>query len=248
MIYIETGSTDPAYNLAYEQHAFDIISRDDDVFMLWQNSDSVIVGIHQNTFEEVNIEFLEANNIPAVRRLSGGGAVFHDMGNLNYTFITHMADYDIPEYAVSCEPISNALVAMGLPIKFIGRNDMLINGMKFSGNARYFSDGRLMHHGTIMFDVNLEKMENALVVSKEKLESKGIKSVRARVTNLSNYLDISFSEFRERIKEFIIGEIAAYVPSELDLESIYNIKKERYDTREWNYQYEGNKNMQHNVI
>jgi len=128
MFYLESGSVDPTFNLALEQYIFDTLARDGEFFMLWQNRDAVIVGLHQNTAEEVNRPYVERNNIPVVRRLSGGGAVFHDLGNLNFTFITKTSDADSLDFRFSCLPIMEALEDMGVHAEISGRNDLTIKG------------------------------------------------------------------------------------------------------------------------
>ena len=235
MFYINSNSTDPSFNLALEQYAFDTLSQNDDVFMLWQNRDAVIVGLHQNTFEEINCGYLEKHNISVVRRLSGGGAVFHDLGNINYTFITRIHDSSVFDFSDSCQPVVDALLAMGLHVEFSGRNDITIGGKKFSGNARYFRDGRLMQHGTLLFDADLDKMAEALRVPDDKLISKGIKSVRSRVTNLRDYLDLTLDEFRSALRKSIACDMPEYILSEQDNMAINIIKHNRYSLWEWNY-------------
>ena len=235
MRYIESRVTDPAFNLALEQYAFDVLSRDDDIFMLWQNHDSVIVGLHQNTMEEINRGFVDENNIPVIRRLSGGGAVFHDLGNLNFTFITRVDDTDDIDFDRSCRPIADALLSMGARVEVSGRNDMTIDGRKFSGNARYYRDGRLMHHGTLLFDTDFSKMAEVLSVADDKLVSKGVKSIRSRVTNLSEYLDMTVTEFWSSLRESIAGDMPVYALSEQDHAAINAIRNERYGTWDWNY-------------
>ena len=235
MVYLESDSVDPAYNLALEQYAFDTLSQNDDFFMLWQNRDAVIVGLHQNTAEEINRSYLEKNDIPVIRRLSGGGAVFHDLGNINYTFITHVSNSSTLDFLSSCRPISDALLSMGLHVEFSGRNDMTINDKKFSGNARYCRDGRLMHHGTLLFDADLDKMAEALRVPDDKLISKSIKSVRSRVTNLREYLNMTIDEFRTSLRVSIAGDMTAYTLSGQDIFSIEAIRQDRYASWEWNY-------------
>ena len=235
MFYIENNSTDPAYNLALEQYAFDTLSLRGDVCMLWQNRDAVIIGLHQNAMEETNQGYLERHGIPVVRRLSGGGAVFHDLGNLNFTFITRAHDIAELDFTASCKPILDALISMGLPVEFLGRNDMVIGGRKFSGNARYYRDGRLMHHGTLMFDVDIDKMSDALRVPDDKLVSKSIKSVHSRVVNLREYLDMTMEGFLLHIRDSIARDLPVYPLGEQDILDIGEIKRNRYDTWDWNY-------------
>ena len=237
MQYLESGSTDPAFNLALEQYVFDTLAQNDEFFMLWQNRDAVIVGLHQNTIEEVNRGFLEKNGIPAVRRLSGGGAVFHDLGNLNFTFITREPNPETIDFDRSCRPIAEALKSMGVEVVFHGRNDMTIDGRKFSGNARYYKDKKLMHHGTMLFDTDFEKMAEALRVPDDKLVSKGIKSVRSRVTNIREHLpeDMAMAEFWDLIRKYIAGNMPLYPLSSQERGAVDVIRRERYGTWEWNY-------------
>ena len=235
MIYIESNSNDPAYNLALEQYAFDSLSKVDDIFMLWENKDSVVIGLHQNTFEEINPSFISEHGIHVVRRLSGGGAVFHDLGNLNYTLIKKTAIDEQIDIFASCKPISDALSSLGLPVEFSGRNDMTINSRKFSGNASYCRDGRLMHHGTLLFNVNLNNMEQALRVSYDKLFSKSVKSIRSRVINLSDFLDMTQYEFKTSIRRFVVGDAPLFLLSEKDKIEVESISRERYATWDWTY-------------
>jgi len=235
MLYLESKITDPAFNLALEQYAFDTLSLKNDLFVLWQNADAVIVGLHQNTMQEINRGFIDKNNIPVVRRLSGGGAVFHDKGNLNFTFITRESDTGAIDFANSCKPIADALKSMGVPVEFRGRNDMTIDEKKFSGNARYYKDGRLMHHGTLLFDVNLDKLSEALRVSDDKLVSKGVKSVRSRVANLREYLSMNVEEFWIALHKAMASDMPEYTLTKQDLEAVETLKNSRYGTWEWNY-------------
>jgi lipoate-protein ligase A len=236
MLYIENESTDAAFNLAIEQHLFDILSVENDLFMFWRNSDAVIVGLHQNAAEEINGNFIRQNNIPVIRRLSGGGAVFHDLGNLNYTIISKASDYEL-DFRVSCRPVLDALKALGVDAVAGGRNDITVNGRKVSGNARYLRDGRLMHHGTILFDTNLEKMTEALRIPEDKFSSKGIKSARARVTNLREHLpkDMAVSEFMSLMRGHVASDMKTHTLSARDYDAIEALRAKRYGTWEWNY-------------
>ena len=235
MQYLESKITDPAFNLALEQYAFDTLSLKEDIFMLWQNFDAVIVGLHQNTMQEINKSYIDSNNIKVIRRLSGGGAVYHDRGNLNFTFITKESDASCIDFEKSCRPMADALIAMGVPVEFSGRNDMTVQGKKFSGNARYYRDGRLMHHGTLLFDVDMAVLAETLRVSDDKLVSKGVKSVRARVVNLCEYLKMNVDEFWAALREGMAGNMREYKLIDEDIAAVEAIKRERYDTWEWNY-------------
>lgn len=238
IVYLESPSTDPRFNLALEQYVFDELPRDKEYFMLWQNENAIIVGKHQNTIEEINLEYVKSQKIQVVRRLSGGGAVYHDLGNLNFTFILDAGEVEDLDLSFFSTPIVKALKKLGLEVEQNGRNDITIDGRKFSGSAQYIKEGRIMHHGTILFNSDLNKIAAALAVSKDKVESKGVKSVKSRVTNLIDYLPkkISLEEFKELLKTYVFEQIdEQYYLTEADLQRILEIKKERYDTWEWNY-------------
>jgi lipoate-protein ligase A len=237
--YLESPSHDPAFNLALEQHVFDTLSTGEEFFMLWRNRDAVIVGVHQNTAEEIDASYIRQNGIPVVRRLSGGGAVFHDLGNVNFSFITAAPDHEKLDFRFSCAPIIEALAALGVPAETSGRNDITVGGRKISGNARYLRDGKLMHHGTVLFDTDFEKMAAALRVREDKFESKSVKSVRARVTNLREHLpaDMTAQEFFSFLRQQIAGkrDMPEYTLTERDLEAVEAIRQKRYAAWAWNY-------------
>ena len=235
MLYIESETFDPAFNLALEQYLFDRF--EDDIFMLWRNSDAVILGLHQNAAEEVNGAYLKQAGIPVVRRLSGGGAVFHDLGNLNFSIIKNLTDEGVPDFAVSVQPIMDALRSLGISAVTGGRNDVTVDGKKISGNARYLRGGRLQHHGTIMFDVDFSRMSKALCPPEDKFTSKGIRSVRARVTNLREYLPgMTMPEFVTYIREHVVKDQDAtvYRLTAEDRVAVEDIRDNRYDTWAWN--------------
>jgi lipoate-protein ligase A len=210
--------------------------------MLWQNDNAIIIGKHQNTIEEINADFVKTNNISVVRRLSGGGAVYHDLGNLNFTFITskNPETSSTPfDFAAFCAPITQALAAMGVRADISGRNDMTINGKKFSGNAQYRRGGRVMHHGTLLFDSDLDIVAQALNVPPDKIESKGVKSTRGRVTNIKPYLanDISTRDFWRLLEKYMFErfDMIEYVLSAADLAAVQTLRRDVYDTWDWNY-------------
>ena len=180
--YLDLMTTDPSYNLAMEQYVFDCLPRDRMYFMLWQNDNAIIVGKYQNTIAEINEEAVRERGILVVRRLSGGGAVYHDMGNLNFTFITDVGESNALDLKLFCEPVVRTLATLGVKAEVNGRNDITIDGKKFSGNSQYIRQGRVMHHGTIMFDSDLSVVSEALRVAPTKIQTKGIRSVRSRVT------------------------------------------------------------------
>ncbi|MGI6501320.1 MAG: lipoate--protein ligase [Anaerostipes sp.] len=238
MYFIESKSNDPYFNLALEQYVFDQLDRKHGYFILWQNSNTIVVGKNQNTIEEINQKFVDENGIKVVRRLSGGGAVYHDMGNINYTFIADKED-ELFDFSKFCMPVIHALKCIHVDAQLSGRNDMTINNRKFSGNSQYTKENRIMHHGTIMYDCNVDIVAKALLVSKDKFESKGHKSVRSRVTNVKEYVKDSLDtkEFYEILKSYLADEIwlNPYQLNQKDLDAIEQIKKERYSTWEWNY-------------
>ena len=239
MIYLESTSTDPAYNLALEQFVFDEMPRDRAYFMLWQNDNTIVVGKYQNTAAEINAAYVKEHGIHVVRRLSGGGAVYHDLGNINFTFITDAEEGERINLAVFCRPVVKALAQLGVQAEITGRNDITIDGMKFSGNAQYIRQGRIMHHGTIMFDSDLGVVAQALNVPKDKIASKGIQSVRSRVTNVKPYVkgDIGIEQFRDTLKTYMVEErqLPRYVLTPEQEARVQAIKAARYDTWEWNY-------------
>lgn len=237
--YLNLMTTDPAHNLAVEEYVFEKLPRDRTYFMLWQNKNAVIIGKHQNTLAQINEAYVKANQIRVVRRLSGGGAVYHDLGNLNFTFIADAGEKETLNMKLFCQPIVRALAAIGVHAQINGRNDITIDGRKFSGNSQYVKDGRVMHHGTILFDSDLEVVNHALQVDPAKIQAKGIQSVRSRVTNVSEYLtrNISLGQFRQLLLKHLLQETPGeeYMLTPADLAEIEKLRARRYDTWQWNY-------------
>lgn len=239
MEFIESNCTDPAWNLALEEYVFECMNPSRSYLMLWQNQNTIVVGKFQNTAGEVNNEYVRQHGITVVRRLSGGGAVYHDLGNLNFTFITDADPSGQIDLRSFCLPILETLRSFGVPAELSGRNDMMIEGRKFSGNAQYLKNGRVMHHGTLLFDSDLSVMSKALHVDRAKMESKGIQSVESRVTNLKEHLppDVTMEVFKGRLLEHL-AKANPMVPISLTAEdesAIDKIRRQRYDTWEWNY-------------
>lgn len=237
--YLDLMTTDPSYNLAMEQYVFDCLPRDRMYFMLWQNDNAIIVGKYQNTIAEINEEAVRERGIRVVRRLSGGGAVYHDMGNLNFTFITDVGESNALDLKLFCEPVVRTLATLGVKAEVNGRNDITIDGKKFSGNSQYIRQGRVMHHGTIMFDSDLSVVSEALRVDPTKIQTKGIRSVRSRVTNVAEHLPekVTLPEFRRILLENILKENPgeAYPLTQDDLAAVEKLRAERYATWDWNY-------------
>ncbi|HHY82765.1 MAG TPA: lipoate--protein ligase [Clostridiales bacterium] len=241
MISIRNECKDPHFNLALEEYVFYNFDPSEEYVILWQNEPSVIIGRNQNTIEEINAKFIKENNIHVVRRMSGGGAVYHDLGNLNFTFIVN-SDQDVASnFRKFTEPVVSALDKLGVKAEFSGRNDITIDGRKFSGNAQHYSKNRLLHHGTILFDSDLTVVQEALNVKIDKLQSKGVKSVRSRVTNVAPYLKekITVEEFKDVLLKFILNDEhykdKEYILTEADLAAVRALMEKKYLTWEWNY-------------
>ncbi len=239
MKYIEMPGTDPYQNLATEEYVFSRLDRSESYFMLWQNSNAIIIGKHQNTVEEINQAFVDAHGIRVARRLTGGGAVYHDTGNLNFTFIVDQDRAEDFNFHVFVEPVLRVLQSLGVPAVFTGRNDLTIDGMKFSGNSQYARGGRLLAHGCIMLDANVDYLSQALQVKKAKYESRGIKSVRSRVTCINRHLKtpLSMDQFKELLRQAVFAgnDIESYTFTEEDKQEIDRLRNEKYATWDWNY-------------
>lgn len=240
MKYIENYSNDPRYNLAFEEYCFKYLPRDEDYLLLWINSPAIIIGKNQNTIEEVNSEYIKMKGIQVVRRITGGGAVYHDLGNLNFSIITNAegSKIDFKKYNIS---ILEALIKLGVKCELSGRNDITIEGKKFSGIAQSIWKDSVLNHGTLLFNTELDVLNNALNVKKDKIESKGVKSVKSRVTNIKDHLnvDVDIEEFREILARSILNtddvEAKTLKLNEEQLQEIDKLFQEKYSTWEWNY-------------
>ena len=209
--YLLLPGFDPAFNLAAEQYVFDALPRDRSYLLLWQNDRAVIVGKYQNTLAEVNKSYVDAQGIRVVRRLSGGGAVYHDLGNINYSFITDHEDESVTaSLEVLARPIVEALKGLGLAAEVSGRNDILISGCKVSGTAQRVGNNRILHHGTLLFKSNQEMVAGALKVDQEKFRGKGIRSVQSRIGNIADFLEGTavrdMASFRDYLRDTLLEE------------------------------------------
>src|SRR5690625_4244780 len=236
------GITDPTVNLALEEYVLNNFGEDNTYLLFYINKPSIIIGRNQNTIEEINTKYVEANNIKVVRRLSGGGAVYHDEGNLNFSFITKDDGESFHNFEKFTKPVVEALNKSGVPAKLEGRNDLLVEGRKFSGNAQYATKGRMFSHGTIMFDSEVEHVVSALNVSSEKIKSHGIKSIRSRVANISEFLeeDMTMEQFKDLLLRYIfnvddVKDVPRYELTDEDWAAIDKLSRERYKKWEWNY-------------
>ena len=237
---------DASLNLAIEYYLLNEIELDEPILLFYINDNSIIIGKNQNAYEEVNTTYVEENNVNVVRRFSGGGAVYHDLGVLNFCFITKDDGDSFRNFAKFTQPVIDALHKMGVEdAELRGRNDLVIGDKKFSGNAMYTKNGRMTSHGTLMFDSQIDAVVGALKPKKHKLESKGIKSIRSRVTNITPYMndeyqDMSTKEFRERLLLNIFDvdstdQVKEYVLTEEDWEKIDEFAARYTANWEWNY-------------
>lgn len=238
-VFIDTSTTDPDFNLALEEFVFESMPRDREYLMFWQNDNAVIIGRHQNALAEIDANVVAQNGIRVVRRLSGGGAVYHDLGNLNFTFIVDADGESQVDLRRFCQRVANALTALGLDAQVDGRNDILANGCKISGNAQYLRQGRIMHHGTLLFDSDLSRLGQALRPDPEKIRSKGVQSVRSRVANIRSLLpqDMTLAQFRAHLAQYLLRDLphSCHVLTGQELAQVETIRAARYGTWEWNY-------------
>ena len=240
MKYIVNNSHSPAYNVALEAYAFRELLAEDELFILWINEPTIVIGKHQNAIEEINKTYTDEHGIHVVRRLSGGGAVYHDLNNLNYTIISNKSQEGAFDFKTFSQPVIETLADLGVTATFTGRNDLEIDGKKFCGNAQAYYKGRMMHHGCLLFDVDMTVLGNALQVSKDKIESKGVKSVRARVTNILDELpekmtvEAFSNQLLNKMKESY-PDMTEYVFSDDDLKNIQALADQQFGTWDWTY-------------
>ena len=238
MLFIDHSNTDPYKNHAIEE--FLMNKFDEDCFMLWKNEKCILIGKNQNAYNEINIDYIKQYNIPVVRRITGGGAVFNDEGNFNFSFISCNIGHDCYNFEKFTTPIILALGKLGIDAKLSGRNDLTIDNQKFSGNAQYKSKDKVLHHGTLLFSSNISDLANALKVSPLKIKSKGIKSVKSRVTNICEHLKTSMTT--QQFKDYLFNEVYTttkdskiYKITKEDFNEINQIASKKYSTWEWNY-------------
>ncbi len=241
MKYIINENNNPRYNLALEEYV--LKNLDGEYFFLWQNEPTIVIGKHQNTISEINLDYVEKKGIHVVRRMSGGGAVYHDLGNINFSFIQEKKDLADFDFSFFTRPIVDLLGELGIKAEFNSRNDLAIDGKKFSGNAQYIFKKKILHHGTLLFNSEMEELVNSLKVSKDKIESKGLKSIKSRVANIKDHIGEDskikeVSDFKVALFEHMknrMEEFEEYVLTENDKKEIEKLKKEKYDKWEWNY-------------
>lgn len=237
MLLITHSCTDPAWNLALDE--FLLTHFTEEVLSLWRNGPSVIVGRNQNTLEEIDQDFVRTHGISVVRRLTGGGAVFHDLGNVNYTLVQPCGEGDFNNYAKFTRPIISFLSELGVQAELSGRNDLLVGGLKCSGNAQAVRGGRLLHHGTLLFSADLSQLSGALRPRDIKIQSKGVKSVSSRVTNLASHLPepMDVGTFLTRLRSHFLAQpgIQPYALTAEDRAAVDTLRHEKYSTWAWNF-------------
>ncbi len=240
MLCIKNEHTDPCFNAAVEEHLFRNKIRD--CFMLYRNRPSIIIGKHQNALAEINLDFVKKKNISVVRRLSGGGAVYHDLGNLNFTFIRNGEMGKLIDFVNFTQPILEVLTSLSVPARFEGVNDLRVGNKKISGNAEHVFKNRVLHHGTLLFSSSLADLNTALKIRPGVYQDKAVRSVRSSVANISEFLkpEIPIQEFRDILFNHILTTFSGteeYKLTENDKKTIHQLMEEKYTTWEWNFAY-----------
>ena len=254
MLYVDnSGVTDAHLNLAFEEHILRNRMGDDDLLLFYVNAPAIIIGRNQNTIEEIDSDVVAQRGIRVVRRVSGGGAVYHDLGNLNFSFMTRDVHNRFNRYDRFNGPVVDVLRELGVPAEIGGRNDIIADGRKISGNAQFATPDRMLSHGTLLLDSNLDDVTAALRPKPGKVESKGVKSIRSRVANISEFLatPIGVDELRERIIERIFGtrdraQVASLAVGESDWAAARALFASKYGTDAWNYGENPASNVQRN--
>lgn len=237
MLWIDTGSKDVFYNFALEYYLAAEKQFAEPVFLIWQTTPTLMVGRYQNVFEEINLLYVMGRHNTVVRRLSGGGTIYTDEQVFQYSFIAPKSGSEI-EFSCYTKPVIDALNQMGIPAEFNNRNDLMISKRKVSGTAQYNTKGYTVHHGSVLYDVDVEELEHCLHVNAEKMISKGIKSVRERVVNLKDYIpgEKNVTQFMEEFKEYILGsEIREYKLTEEEKKRIMEISDIKFRGWDWNF-------------
>lgn len=238
MLYIDSQITDPYFNLAFEEYFLKNSSKE--CFFLWRNRPAVILGKNQNAYSEINLNYVKENDIPVVRRITGGGAVFHDLGNINFTFISNNPTNTFADFRRFTAPIIDALKELSINAELSGRNDLTIDGLKFSGNAQCKFKNRIMHHGTLLFSSNMKNLSEALNPRPIKFQGKGVQSVVSRITNIDKHLKspMDVTEFKSFLMKFVMSSdenAALYELTNDDINNINKLMTEKYMTWEWNF-------------
>ncbi|MEI6823567.1 MAG: lipoate--protein ligase [Bacteroidota bacterium] len=250
MLFINRNSTNPYINLATEEYV--LKNFDDDCFMLWINEPCIIVGKHQNAIAEINIDYVKENNIPVIRRLSGGGTVFHDLGNLNFTFIKKENQQTNIDFKKFTQPIIDILNTLGIEAQHSNKSDITINAKKISGNAEHIWKHKTLHHGTLLFSSNINTLREAIKVKSGIYHDKAVKSNRSEVTNISEYLKkpLTIIQFYDLIIDNIkskYSDIHLYELTKDDLIKIEELVETKYNTWKWNFGYSPNYTVKNTI-
>ena len=241
MIFLDNKNIhDPRINLAFEEYAIRNLAMNDEILLFYINEPSIIIGRNQNTVEEIHVDYVEEHEITVVRRLSGGGAVYHDLGNLNFSFIAPNSADNFHNFKKFTQPVIDVLQSMGVNAELSGRNDILVEGRKISGNAQYVAGPRMVSHGTLLWQTDLSVVGEALKPKQAKIDSKGIKSVRSRVANITEFMPDGHPdilEFRQAIIDGVFnhGMVREYKLKDADWHGLAKLAQERYQTWDWNY-------------
>lgn len=235
MIFISNNNTNPYFNIAAEEYF--LKESNEDIFMLYVDEPSIIVGKHQNAMAEINYRFVTENNIAVIRRISGGGTVFHDSGNLNFSFISNGKEGHLVDFRKFTQPVMEVLQSLGIDVKFEGKNDLRIHGLKISGNAEHVYKNRVLHHGTLLINSNLKKLSEGLKVETGKYTDNAVKSIRSKVANLNDFLKtpISIEAFKSHLIEKMKCPVVQL--SNSDVKSIEKLAGEKYASWAWNFGY-----------
>jgi lipoate-protein ligase A len=240
VLCISSNHTDPYFNLASEEYLLKCFT--EDIFLLYRNAPSIVVGKHQNTLAEINLSFVQEKEIIVARRISGGGTVFHDLGNLNFAFITGGKEGELVDYRKYTLPIIEAMGKMGLDVKLGERNELLMGTLKISGTASHVFKHRVLHHGTLLFSSQMEDLSAALRVQSELFKDRAVKSIRSEVTNILDHLvdKMDITDFQNRIFDHILNTTNSptnYKYTDSDLEKIGKLRDSKFSTWEWNFGY-----------
>lgn len=239
MLIIERHQTDPYFNLAAEEYF--LKNFDENIVMLWQNEPSIIIGKHQNALKEINPRLFECHEVPIIRRISGGGTVYHDLGNLNFTFINSGQRDKLISFETYTEPILAALKQLGVEAHLGNHHSLMIKDKKISGNAAHVFKNRVVHHGTLLFNSDLDRLNDLISGSEKHYTDKAVKSRRMTVTNIKDYLkeDIDVKKFKEILEKFLQKQFSGikYQMSDKDFNAIQLLANEKYKTWDWNFAY-----------
>ncbi len=240
MLCINSDQTDPYFNLASEEYLLKSVR--EELFILYKNIPSIVVGKHQNTLAEINFSYVQEKQIPVVRRISGGGTVFHDLGNLNFAFITNGKEGELVDYKKYTLPIIQAMGKMGLDVHLGERNELLLKKLKISGTASHVFKHRVLHHGTLLFSAEMNELSAALKVQSDRFSDRAVKSIRSKVTNIRNHLveKLEVDDFQNRIFDHVLNSVDGarkYSYSERDLKAIHTLRDSKFSTWEWNFGY-----------